>query len=129
MSDNFEDLSMEIDYEEEGVDVDDEPIKRLQHESIINPNDLINITKMRSSELEERLMRVIMSLETLLGRCQLRTKFTTFLSSLVEEYKEEQKLGKGKGITTLDTLNSLRYLKTSCLYYSTDRQTQVLYHI
>ena len=76
---------------------------------MIDSKDVINISKMKSSELEERLMMIIMSLESLLGRSQMRTKFTTFLSNLVEEYKEEQTLGKGKGITIQDTLNALRF--------------------
>ena len=108
MTDNAEECDPEGNYEDESNDVEDDIATRPQHESIVNPKDLINITKMKSSELEERLMEVIMSLESLLGRCTMRTKFTSFLSNLVEEYKEEQKLGKGKGITIQDTLNALR---------------------
>ena len=87
---------------------DDESIRISKQESIINPKDMLNITKMKSPELEESLMMMVMSLENLLSRCQLKTKFTNFLSLLVEEYKEEQMLGKGKGITIQDTVNSLR---------------------
>ena len=107
----IEELDIEANYEDEGDDVyevDEKTDTKIQHESIIDSKDVTNISKMKSSELEERLMMIIMSLESLLGRSQMKTKFTTFLSNLVEEYKEEQKLGKGKGITIQDTLNALR---------------------
>ena len=114
MTFEFEEYNSEANYQDDGdevYEVDEKPETRAQHESIINSKDVINISKMKSNELEERLMMIIMSLESLLGRSQMRTKFTTFLSNLVEEYKEEQKLRRGKGITIQDTLNSLRCIK------------------
>ena len=114
MAYELEEFNTEANCEDEGDEVDEvdeKSEKRTQHESIINSRDVIDISKMKSSELEERLMMIIMSLESLLGRSQIKTNFTTFLSNLVEEYKEEQKLGRGKGITIQDTLNSLRCSK------------------
>ena len=107
MAENNQDI--QNDEEEENYDdAEEEQPSRLPNESIVDPKDVINIKKMKSNELEERLMLVMMSLESLLSRCQLKTKFSIFLSLLMEEYKEEQKLGKGKGITVQDTLNALR---------------------
>ena len=110
-----DEIQNEYEEEDEYDENYEEPARQPIHESIINQKDLINITKMKSPELEERLMMIIMSLESLLGRCQFKTKFTNFLSLLVEEYKEEQKLGKGKGITIQDTLNSLRLVRTNII--------------
>ena len=111
MSNKDEERETESSDEDEADE--DKIIRKTKQESIIKPEDLINISKLRSSELEERLMMIMMSLETLLARCQLKTKFTNFLSLLVEEYKEEQMLGKGKGITIQDTLNALRFILLS----------------
>ena len=93
-----------MNYEDKGDYSDDQSNRRSKQESIIYPKDMLNINNKKSPELEERLMMIVMSLENLLSRCQLKTKFTNFLSLLVEEYKEEQMLGKGKGITIQDTL-------------------------
>ena len=71
---------------------------------------------MTPTELEERLKDVIIRLEGLLERCAIKSEFSQFLGYLVEEYKMEQELGTGKGISVQDTLNALRKVNPNYIH-------------